>query len=76
MNRFFYIIVAALLLPGLAGGQKAPAAHPDLSGLWLFSIDLPPTALKKEAAGKVEIRRIDASGRRPAKTDVPGALAS
>src|SRR5437870_3406438 len=75
MNRFFYAITAALLLPALAGAQKPAAPHPDLSGLWLFSIDLPPTALKKEAGGKVEIKRIDASGRRPAKSDVPGALA-
>jgi hypothetical protein len=76
MNRFFCTIMAALLLPALAGAQKPAPAHPDLSGLWLFSIDLPPTALKKEAGGKVEIKTIDASGRRPAKSDVPGALPS
>src|SRR5436853_7492639 len=76
MKHFFYIMVTALLLPTLAGAQKPAAAHPDLGGLWLFSIDLPPTALKKEVGGKVEIRKIDASGRRPAKSEVPGALAS
>ena len=64
MNRFFYAITAALLLPALAGAQKPVDAHPDLSGLWLFSISLPQTALKKEVNGKVEINRIDASGRR------------
>src|SRR5947207_6053615 len=77
MKRFFYIMVTALLLlPALAGAQKPAAAHPDLSGLWLFSIDLPPTALKKEVNGNVEIKKIDASGRRPAKSDVAGALPS
>ena len=77
MNRFFYTIVTALLLPALAGAQKPSAAHPDLSGLWLFSIGLPQTALKKEVNGKVEIHRIDASGRnRPVRSDVPGALPS
>ena len=76
MNRFFYTMLAALLLPALAGAQKPLAAHPDLSGLWLFSISLPGTALKKEVNGKVEINRIDGSGRRSGKSDVPGALPS
>ena len=76
MNRFFSIVMAALLLPALAGAQKPAATHPDLSGLWLFSIDLPPAALKKEINGNVEIKKIDASGRRPAKSDVAGALPS
>src|SRR5262245_4244363 len=76
MNRFFYTVVAALLLPALAGAQKPSATHPDLSGLWLFSIGLPQTALKKEVNGKVEINRIDASARRPVRSDVAGALPS
>src|SRR5438034_7254330 len=76
MNRFFSIVTAALLLPALAGAQKPAATHPDLSGLWLFSIDLPPAALKKEINGEVQINRIDASGRRPVKSDVAGALPS
>src|SRR5437870_12517610 len=61
MKRLFYTVVAALLIPALAGAQKPSATHPDLSGLWLFSISLPSTALKKEVNGKVEINRIDAS---------------
>ena len=76
MNRFVSIVMVALVLPVLAGAQKPAAAHPDLSGLWLFSIDLPPTALKREINGKVQINRIDASGRRPVKSDVAGALPS
>src|SRR5438094_8027916 len=76
MKRSFLIVTAALLLPALAGAQRPAATHWDLSGLWLFSIDLPPTALKKEINGKVEINKIDASGRRPVNSDVAGALPS
>src|SRR5438034_9500403 len=76
MNRFFSIVTAALLLPALAGAQKPAVIRPHLSGLWLFSIDLPPAALKKEINGNVEIKKIDASGRRPVKSYVSGALPS
>ena len=76
MKRLFYTIVAALMIPALAGAQKPSATHPDLNGLWLFSIGLPSTALKKEVNGKVEVNRVDASGRRPLRSDVPGALSS
>lgn len=48
--------------------------HPDLSGIWQYSIDLPGVALKKEVNGSVEIKKVDLSGRRPAKVPVPGAL--
>src|SRR5579862_5389834 len=54
---------------------RAADGHPDLSGTWLFSIDLPPTALKKTSGGSVTVKTIDQSGRRAAK-DVPGALPS
>src|SRR5215475_13508662 len=49
--------------------------HPDLSGTWLFSIDLPPIALKKQTNGQTSVKGIDASGRRPAAEKVTGALA-
>jgi hypothetical protein len=52
----------------------AQNSHPDLSGTWLFSIDLPPASLKKSVNGKIEVKRIDASGRRPAIAPVAGAL--
>jgi hypothetical protein len=48
--------------------------HPDLSGTWLFSIDLPPVALKKQTNGQTTITGIDASGRRAATEKVAGAL--
>jgi len=49
--------------------------HPDLSGTWLFSIDLPPIALKRTTSGgATTVKGIDASGRRPAAAAVAGAL--
>jgi hypothetical protein len=48
--------------------------HPDLSGIWQYSIALPGGALKKEVNGSVEVKKVDMSGRMPAKTPVPGAL--
>ena len=82
MKSSFLAVVAllAVLSAGLAADQAAaPAArtaggHPDLSGTWLFSIDLAPIALKRQVNGSVTVRTIDASGRRPAPTVVPGAL--
>jgi len=61
-----------LCLLGLAGilcAQKA--AHPDLSGVWQFGIDLPPVALKTEAG----LRVIDQSARH-GKAEIPGAFKS
>jgi hypothetical protein len=55
---------------------RAADAHPDLSGIWAFSIDLPGLALKKEVNGSASFKTIDQSGRRPAKGEVPGALPS
>ena len=54
---------------GIAGG-----GHPDLSGTWQFSIDLPPLAIKRQTDGVTTVKGIDASGRRPAADKVPGAL--
>jgi len=91
-QRFLFLIltVALLAAPGFrqkAFGQQtgsaAPAkvarmadGHPDLSGTWSYAIDLPPTALKKQVNGKVVVNTLDQSARRPARTAVPGALAS
>jgi len=58
------------------GAQSRSNGHPDLSGTWLFSIDLPPIALKKTTNGAATVKTIDASGRRPAAENVAGALPS
>ena len=82
MNKHLSVVsVIAVLTTALAAAQAAgPAAgqkasHPDLSGTWLFSIDLPPLAIKRQVNGAVTVKGIDASGRRPAGA-VPGALPS
>src|ERR1051326_6430859 len=67
----------SLLLVAAAAATLAAQSnngHPDLSGTWLFSIDLPPVALKKQTNGQTTIKGIDASGRRPATEKVAGAL--
>ena len=85
-NRGLFVITLLGLVAMCAAGQQKAAAvkvqrtadgHPDLSGIWLFSIDLPPTALKREASGAtVSVKGIDASGRRAPKAAPPGALPS
>jgi hypothetical protein len=74
------VATIAALAAAVAVHQTMPASaqsagHPDLSGTWLFSIDLPPLAIKKQVNGAVTVKGIDASGRRPAAA-VPGALPS
>jgi len=51
--------------------------HPDLSGTWLFSIGLPPLAIKKQTNGATSIKGIDASANQgAAPANVPGARPS
>jgi hypothetical protein len=64
----------ALLAAAVTLAAQSTTSHPDLSGTWLFSIDLPPIALKKQTNGQTSIKGIDASGRRPAAEKVVGAL--
>jgi hypothetical protein len=66
-NCVVCVIAAATMLP-------AQNSRPDLSGTWLFSIDLPPASLKKSVNGKTEIKRIDSSGRQPVTAPLAGAL--
>src|SRR5690348_4455194 len=57
--------------------KRMADGHPDLSGIWAYSIDLPGGALQKQSAkGAIEIERVDLSGRHAAKMAVPGALPS
>jgi hypothetical protein len=68
MTRILFPILAAALV---ASAQQ----HPDLSGVYTFSIDLPPTVLKKQVDGKTEVKTVDLSGRW-GKVQVQGALPS
>ena len=69
-------VVAAIVALAMAAVAAQNPTHPDLSGTWLFSIDLPPLAIKRQVNGAVSVKGIDASGRRDAKGSVPGALPS
>jgi hypothetical protein len=74
MKRGFLLgTIAAVAAVSSLGAQRG-GAHPDLSGTWLFSIDLPPIALKRQVNGTTTVKGIDASGRRPAAENVTGAL--
>src|SRR3954465_3560705 len=67
-------LLAVMLFATAATLVAQSNGHPDLSGTWLFSIDLPPIALKRTTGGAATVKGIDASGRRPATEAVPGAL--
>src|SRR5258708_9588352 len=84
-HRFVFLALAALMLAGSATGdektgvatKKAPRAadgHPDLSGLWAYTIDLPPVVLKTQVNGAVSTKSIDRSARELGKGPVRGAL--
>src|SRR4051812_48604807 len=73
MKRFTLLAITLLLAAATLAAQSNNG-HPDLSGTWLFSIDLPPIALKRTTGGAATVKGIDASGRRPATEAVPGAL--
>jgi hypothetical protein len=73
MKRTLLLAITLTAATATLAGQTNNG-HPDLSGTWLFSIDLPPIALKKQTNGQTSIKGIDASGRRPAVEKVAGAL--
>lgn len=51
--------------------------HPDLSGIWQYSVLVPGGGVKRsQANGSADVKQIDLSGRMPAKVPVPGAQPS
>ena len=59
------------------GAVRMLNGHPDLSGIWQYSVLVPGGGVKRsEASGTVDVKQIDLSGRMPAKVPVPGALPS
>ncbi len=78
MQRIYYVITAALMVSALVAGQQKVTnqSHPDISGLWAYTIGLPPSAVKKEANGVVAIKEIDRGLALPKSAPVPGALPS
>jgi hypothetical protein len=74
-SSLFRAISLASILSGFAVAETPKAAHPDLSGVWAYAIDLPPAAIKKEVNGSSAIQRVN-HGVTVAKTPVKGALPS
>jgi hypothetical protein len=69
------VIGTAASLAAQSGAAAGP--HPDFSGTWLFSIGLPPLAIKKQTNGVTTIHGIDASANQgAAPANVPGARPS
>jgi hypothetical protein len=84
-HRLVFVIAAVAIFAGLAVADEKPGApthkisrtadgHPDLSGLWAYTIDLPPVLLKTQVNGAVSLKSIDRSARELGKGTVPGAL--
>jgi len=72
-NFFFAISMFFTISSALADPPKA--AHPDLSGVWAYAIDLPPGAIKKEVNGSATIQKVN-RGAAPATKPLKGALPS
>jgi len=84
-HQLICAMAAGILLAASASAQEhstaaankaanAAATHPDLSGIWAFSIALPAPVLKRVENGSTSYAQVDLSGRMPAKTSVPGSL--
>jgi len=85
-NQLACAMAAAALLAIPAAAQQQTTAtatnaarridgHPDLSGIWQYSVLVPGGGVKKsEANGSVDVKQIDLSGRMPAKVAVPGSV--
>ena len=65
----------ALQKPAPAEAARADG-HPDLTGLYIYAIDLAPAALKKEVGGKTVIETVDHSAGVKGQASVPNALPS
>jgi hypothetical protein len=82
MKRFYSVMTAALALSLCAPAQQAYSsktaraadAHPNLSGIWAYTIDLPPTSLKKQVNGSVAVQKIDKGLAAAPNAPVKGAL--
>jgi len=84
-HRLVFVIAAVAMFAGLATSDEKPGAtthkisrtadgHPDLSGLWAYTIDLPPVLLKTQINGATSLKSIDRSARELGKGNVAGAL--
>jgi hypothetical protein len=65
-----------VLNPAASAQKRQAAVHPDLSGTWSYSVDLPHVALKVETAAGTQIKEVDLSGRWKEQKELTGALPS
>jgi len=73
-HSLFCAFSVAALLPVFAVADTPKAAHPDLSGVWSYAIDLPPAAIRKQVNGSATVQKVN-RGVTVAKA-VKGALPS
>jgi hypothetical protein len=73
-DRFFRAMVVAAIVPVIGAAQQAKAPHPDLSGIWAFTIDLPPGGLKRQVNGSVVINKVDRGVAAVDRASVKGVL--
>jgi len=72
MKRFYCVMTATLLLPPFSAAQTPRKdGHPDLSGVWAYTIGLPTGGLKKVVNGSAAFEKVERGI--VAKSDVPGA---
>jgi hypothetical protein len=74
-NSLYCAISVAAILPGFAVAETPKAAHPDLSGIWAYAIDLPPGAIKKQVNGSATVQKVN-RGATVATAAMKGALPS
>jgi hypothetical protein len=67
--RLLIVLSIAALLPA----QTTRSAHPDLSGVWSYGIDLPPVAIRKLVNGKEIVQAVKRDAA-PTLKPVAGAL--
>ena len=62
--------------PGAATNANSNAGHPDLSGTYIYAIDLAPSALKKQVNGQVVVATVDHSAHEAVAKPIANALPS
>src|SRR5258708_23175709 len=73
MKRFYCVMTATLLLPVFSAAQTPRQdGHPDLSGIWAYTIGLPATGVKRVVNASARFERVDRGV--VGKSEVPGAL--
>jgi hypothetical protein len=77
-HKFLLVIATASVLaiaaPAQTASNSTSSTHPDLSGVWAYTVLLPGNVLKKEGPGQTAVARIDRGYAAPRNTAVKGSL--